>query len=41
VSAADTQPTADSLPGDDGLPLPETFASFDDHWALAGWRGDE
>lgn len=40
VPVGDTEPDEVSDPGDAALALPATFDSFDDHWALAGWRDD-
>jgi RecB family exonuclease len=40
VPVTDTESGEDSLPGDLGLTMPETFDSFDDYWALTGWRDD-
>ncbi len=40
VPVSDTKQDEASLPGDLGLAMPETFDSFDDYWALTGWRDD-
>jgi hypothetical protein len=37
VTVTDTEPTAESLPGDDGLPMPEASDSFNDYRVLTGW----
>ncbi len=37
VTVTDTEPTADSTPGDDGLPMPEASDSFNDYRVLTGW----
>ena len=37
VTVTDTEPTAESLPGDDGLPMPGTSDSFNDYRVLTGW----
>ncbi|MBP6682091.1 MAG: PD-(D/E)XK nuclease family protein [Halioglobus sp.] len=40
VTVTDTEATADSMPGDDGLPMPETSDSFNDYRVLTGWGGN-
>ena len=40
VPVSDTKQDEAPLPGDLGLAMPETFDSFDDYWALTGWRDD-
>jgi hypothetical protein len=37
VTVADTEPTADSSPGEHGLPMPDTSDSFNDYSVLTGW----
>lgn len=37
VTVTGTEPDADSSPGEDGLPMPDTSDSFSDYRALTGW----
>jgi len=37
VTVAGTEPTADSSPGEHGLPMPATSDSFNDYSVLTGW----
>ena len=37
VTVTGTEPDEDSSPGDDGLPMPDTFDAFDDYTVLTGW----
>lgn len=37
VTVSGTEPTEDSTPGADGLPMPEASDSFNDYAALTGW----
>lgn len=37
VTVQETEPTADSTPGDDCLPMPEASDSFNDYQVLTGW----
>ena len=37
VTVTDTEPTADSTPDEDGLPMPEASDSFNDYRVLTGW----
>ena len=38
VPVEETAPTEESVPGDDGLPMPETYDSFHDYGVLTGWE---
>ncbi len=37
VTVSDTEPTADSSPDDDALPIPEASDNFNDYSVLTGW----
>jgi RecB family exonuclease len=37
VTVADTEPTAESIPGDDCLAMPESSDAFNDYSVLTGW----
>jgi len=37
VTVEDTEPTDDSIPAEDGLPMPEASDSFNDYSVLTGW----
>jgi hypothetical protein len=38
VPVNQTEPTEESMPGDDGLPMPETYDIFQDFGVLTGWE---
>ena len=37
VTVTGTEPDDDSSPGENGLPMSETYDAFDDYTALTGW----